>query len=124
MFEQLCGWIQDISVYLIAAAAVMHAVPGGEYKKYIRFFSGIIFLLLVLTPVLKLTGMEQDFLEVWREGEYEIRKHEIAEAEEMLGNGNSFDFLPEADLQETEEQSGDEKTEPGRIRVEVIRIGQ
>ena len=49
MLEGIYGWIQDISVYLIVMAAVMHAIPGKDYGKYIRFFSGLVLILLLST---------------------------------------------------------------------------
>ena len=61
MLQQLYGWIQNIAVYLIVAAAVMHAIPGKDYGKYVRFFSGLVLILLLFTPVLNLTGMVERF---------------------------------------------------------------
>ena len=61
MLEEIYSWIQNISVYLIVTAAVMHAIPGKEYEKYVRFFSGLVLILLLFTPLLKLTGKETDF---------------------------------------------------------------
>ena len=52
MLEEIYSWIQNISVYLIVTAAVMHAIPGKEYEKYVRFFSGLVLILLLLTPLL------------------------------------------------------------------------
>lgn len=52
-------WIQNISVFLIVSAAVLHAVPGKDYRKYIRFFTGLILILLLADPILKLSGMAE-----------------------------------------------------------------
>ena len=40
----------------------MNVLPGGEEKKYIRFFMGMLLILLVLRPLLSFKGAE-DFLE-------------------------------------------------------------
>ena len=66
MFQQIYSWIQDITVYLIVTAAIMHAVPGKDYGKYIRFFSGLILILLLATPLLNLTGMKERFETLYR----------------------------------------------------------
>ena len=66
MLEEIYGWIQNISVYLIVMAAVMHAIPGKDYGKYIRFFSGLVLILLLSTPLLKLAGMEGTFRTLYR----------------------------------------------------------
>ena len=64
MLDQICEWLGNIAVFLVVITAVMHAVPGKDYVKYIRFFSGLILILLLFTPVLKLIGMEDRFREI------------------------------------------------------------
>ena len=49
-------WIQNLSVWLVLSAVILHLVPGKDYGKYVRFFSGMVMLLLFLEPMLKLTG--------------------------------------------------------------------
>lgn len=69
--EIIGEWIQNISVFLIVSAAVLHAVPGKEYKKYIRFFTGLILILLLAKPALELSGMAGRFETIYRENQYE-----------------------------------------------------
>ena len=57
MLEELYGWIQNIAVYLIVTSAIMHAIPGKEYEKYVRFFSGLVLILLLFTPSSPLTSV-------------------------------------------------------------------
>lgn len=54
-------WIQNIAVFLIVSAAVLHAVPGEDYRKYIRFFTGLILILLLAGPILEISGMARSF---------------------------------------------------------------
>ena len=65
MFRYLYEWAQDLSVYLILITAVFHALPDSGYKKYIRFFTGLILMLLLLTPFLSLTGSGEIFQELY-----------------------------------------------------------
>ena len=51
-------WIQNLSVWLVLSAVILHLVPGKDYGKYVRFFSGMVLLLLFLEPMLKLTGTD------------------------------------------------------------------
>lgn len=74
MFRQLYDWIQNIAVYLILVSAVMHAIPGKDYEKYIRFFSGLILILLLFTPLLNLTGMAEEFTSLYKSREYEMER--------------------------------------------------
>lgn len=58
MFRYLYEWIQNIAFYLILVTVVLHAVPGENYKKYIRFFTGLVLILMLLTPVFEVFGTE------------------------------------------------------------------
>lgn len=83
MTEQIYDWIQNITIYLIVMSAVMHVIPGREYVKYVRFFSGIVLILLLFEPVLKIMGMEQTFMDIYTSQEYELEKQEIESASDM-----------------------------------------
>ena len=118
MLEGIYGWIQNISVYLIVMAAVMHAIPGKDYGKYIRFFSGLVLILLLAGPLLKLAGMEETFRAI-----YSGREYEIFEQAEI------FEFLGEAPDGGTDSDCGgvtgeDVPQEEETIKVEEIEIGK
>lgn len=125
MLEFLFGWIQDLSVYLITAAALLYAVPGEEYRKYIRFYSGLVLVLLLITPVLRIAGIEHTFLEIQQnlEGQMKAVEENMSVSEKML------DFLS-ADPSEVQKEA-DSRTENGsfnpeerKVIVEEIRIGK
>lgn len=135
MFRQLYEWIQNIAVYLIVVSAVMHAIPEKGYEKYIRFFSGLVLILLLTAPLLNLTGMAEEFARLYAGREYDMDRREIERAEEMLQDADLLEFVPEeaAEWTEPEEPGGDgtesaekeEKEESGdRIEVGEIRIGE
>lgn len=48
--------IREIGIFMIAAQAVVHFAPSVRYEKYIRSISGVIILLLFLTPFIQLSG--------------------------------------------------------------------
>ena len=120
MFQQIYKWIQDITVYLIVTAAVMHAVPGKDYAKYIRFFSGLILILLLTTPILSLTGMKGRFETLYKSNEYELEKQEIERAEEIYKDASLSDYI----RTEEKAEKGDGEYENSRIEVGEIEIGQ
>lgn len=108
MTEQIYDWIQNITVYLIVMSAVIHIIPGREYVKYVRFFSGIVLILLLFGPVLKLMGMEQTFMDIYSSQEYELEKQEIESVSKMF---EKYGF------------SSEPSTENSKIAVEEIVIG-
>ena len=123
MLEEIYSWIQNISVYLIVTAAVMHAIPGKEYEKYVRFFSGLVLILLLFTPLLKLTGKEGVFQNIYRSNEYELDRKAIEEAEQWFEDESFLEFLSEEYTGGQRGYDGEEGQE-GSIEVEEIRIGE
>ena len=123
MLEELYRWILNISVYLIVTAAVMHAIPGKEYEKYVRFFSGLVLILLLFTPLLKLTGKENGFRKAYLSNEDELDRAAIEEAEEWFEDESFLEFLPEEYTGGQRAYDGEEGREE-RIEVEEIRIGE
>ena len=134
MFRQLYDWIQNIAVYLIVVSAVMHAVPGKEYEKYIRFFSGLILILLLFMPLMNLTGIADEFVSLYKSQEYEMNRREIENAEEMIRDADILDFVPEEYRGASSSEdagmecgsSGTAEAEESGDRIEVgeIRIGE
>ena len=47
-------WLQNIAFYLILITAIIQIIPNHSYKKYIRFFTGLILIVnkAVLNTVL------------------------------------------------------------------------
>ncbi|HJA67520.1 MAG TPA: stage III sporulation protein AF [Candidatus Mediterraneibacter cottocaccae] len=125
MLEALYGWIRSISVYLVVTAAVMHAVAGKEYARYIRFFSGLVLILLLASPLLRLTGLWEEFGTLYRSMEYREQTEKIGQAAGIYSEAESNGLLPDEyrtapeEGEETEKSAGDV-----RIEVEEIRIGE
>lgn len=63
MFEKIYQWLQDISFYMILVTAVTYVLPANSYRKYIRFFTGLVLIMMLLTPVMGLFGMQRPDVE-------------------------------------------------------------
>ena len=112
MFDYLYEWIQNIAFYLIMITAVMHLIPNPEYKRYIRFFTGLVLVVMLTAPLLKLMGMEGSWRELYETQEYQRQLKKMEEAAKYL-NGNSE--VTETDGLWTE-------AEDGNIEIEDIQI--
>ena len=77
MLEEVYKWIQNIAVYLVVVTAMLHAVPGKDYERYIRFFSGLVLIVLIFMPVLSVFGMKETFGAIYSNQVYEKERKEL-----------------------------------------------
>ena len=78
MFTYLYDWRYQITFYLVIFTAALQLLPSGNYRKYVRFFVGLVLILLVISPVLKLSGTG-DLSQMLSE-----KEQEVADFEETL----------------------------------------
>ena len=83
MFAYLYEWICNVAFYLVLVTALLHVLPRSGYQKYIRFFTGLVLILLVLAPVLKLFQMEEELRDAYRDDSWLEQLEEIKGVEEI-----------------------------------------
>ena len=54
MKEEIYGWMKNLAVFYIVLTAVMNLVPDEKYAVYIRYFCGLLLILLLSAPILRL----------------------------------------------------------------------
>ncbi len=79
MFEFIYEWIKNIAFYMVIMVAAMQLIPGNEYKKYIKFFAGMILILMLTEPVVNLFGMGDT-----QRKEYQKQLERIEDAAEYM----------------------------------------
>lgn len=121
MLDMLYEWLQNMVFFLLISGAVLDALPGNNYRKYIRFFAGMITLLLLVSPLLKLGGLEDSFYSIYHSREYEQTIREAEQMEQYFEQADMFDDITEQYKAGTE-TANSEKEE--KIEVEEIRIGE
>ncbi len=84
MFEYLYQWIENITFYLVIVTVMIQLIPNNSYKKYVRFFMGLILIIMLSNPIMKILGMEKSFEEYYQEAKYEQKIKEIEEATKYL----------------------------------------
>lgn len=137
MVESIYTWMQNIVFYLVIVTAVLEVLPGRNYQKYIRFFTGLVLMVLLLTPVLNLAGVKEVFTELYHGYEYEQQKREIEEQEKYFEDLDLFEFLPEEYLYgqedafgiggeevECQQDTSSQGNTVNEIKVEDISIGE
>ena len=73
-------WIQSLVAYLLITSLVMQLLPGTKYEGYVRLFTGLLFVLLVMQPILKI-GLADHYVE--EKMQLFLREQESLEAELM-----------------------------------------
>lgn len=80
MADAIYGWMQNLAFFFIFMTAVLNCIPDGQYRKYVRFFLGLVLLIVLSTPLLKL--FSQDEL-LTRELSRAVLEQEAWDAENM-----------------------------------------
>lgn len=113
MFQYFYGWMKSIAYFMVLVTVLMHIIPNQGYQKYIRFFTGALLVILLLTPVWRLIGMGADIQKIYEGSAYEEAVERIEEAGAgLLDMGQGYG--------DVEESAGEEK----EIRVGEIQIGR
>ena len=53
MVQECYDWVWKLTGYLIFMTAVLQLVPGEKDRKYIHFFTGLVLIILIASPVIK-----------------------------------------------------------------------
>ena len=56
MIEALYDWMKNIIVFMIISTVILNLLGKSNYKKYLGLVTGLILVLLVIGPILSLTG--------------------------------------------------------------------
>lgn len=54
MTEGIYSWIQSLACYFVILSAVLNLLPDNSYKKYVQYYMGLLLILVLLSPLLKL----------------------------------------------------------------------
>lgn len=57
------NWVKNIVCFCIFLTMIHHLLPKDNYQKYVRFFSGMLLVILVVSPILSLFGKESVLLD-------------------------------------------------------------
>lgn len=93
--EAFYSWIRNIVCYLCLFNIFLQILPSGSFKKYVRFFGGLLLMVLVIGPLADVTHLTAGFERAWNleslreqaedirltgEGMEELRSEKINEA--------------------------------------------
>lgn len=56
--EEIYSWIKNILIFMIINTIIMNLLGNKSYKKYVSIVSGMVLVLIVISPVMKLMKLE------------------------------------------------------------------
>lgn len=115
MFEGIYEWLKNLAYYVILVTALFHMIPGEVWGKYIRFFTGLVMVVLLLSPILQFF-QGQDPLQMMEHYEQRIEDWESWQPGE--GKAGEQRQISIRKIQEGSEDSED------IIEVEEIKIDE
>ncbi len=58
--EEIYDWIKNIVIYMIVNNIIMNLLGNKSYKKYVSIVSGMILVLIVISPLIKLMKLDEN----------------------------------------------------------------
>lgn len=56
MKEEIYSWMKNLAVFYILLTCVIHLLPDRRYERYVRFFMGLLLILMLCSPILSFLG--------------------------------------------------------------------
>ena len=84
MIEQIYQWVKNIAFYLILITAVMNVLPNNNYKKYVKLFTGMVLVLLVLSPITSLLKLNRTMYFTFLTSSFEQELNELDDQAETF----------------------------------------
>ena len=114
MIDKIYEWVKNLSFYLVLVTALLQMLPDSDYRKYIRFFTGLVLIALLLTVLktvhagdLKTEILQdadwQEFQDKLQKTETKVRK-QMTETADAVENGKAQDEQKKIEVKEIEVQ--------------------
>ena len=81
------AYMRGFVILFVLLVLLSYLPPGKQYRKYIRFFCGLLLTVLLAQPVLDLMGEAGQVTELYRKAEYEQMIKEMEYAADLLEKG-------------------------------------
>lgn len=105
MTQAVYQWVRNLAVYYIVLTAAMHLMPSRQYGTYIRYFMGVLLVLILTSPLLGLLRLDEAMDAQFRR---ELLEEEFFSSRwgQMYGEGADSGYYMEAYEKEMENQIG------------------
>jgi Stage III sporulation protein AF (Spore_III_AF). len=106
MITAFYDWVRNISFYLILITMITYLMPNAKYKKYLKFFTGILLVVLVIRPLIGLTNRQEILNRAFLVEGLKAEMNSMRKETQALGNIKS-DVMRQGYEAEIERQIGE-----------------
>ena len=78
------SYLKSYVILFLVLTILLEMVPKAGMQKYIRFFSSLILVLILASPIFRILGMDENFRQMYNSAEYRQMKREIEEKEQFI----------------------------------------
>lgn len=115
MIEAIRVYIQKIVLFGILTTIAYQILPGEKYEKYLKLYTGFLFILIVFLPIIQVSGLEESFQKFYQSYEMNLQYDgEEEKAKEQLYE--KYEETLEKQLEQVLEKQG---YAIGNVRIET-----
>ena len=92
MRNSIYEWMKNLTLFYVLFQASMQLVPDKTYEKYVRFYVGLLMILLMISPVFLLFGKNE---EIWQDFSAFYEMEELKRMEKETENLKEYYLLTE-----------------------------
>lgn len=85
LLNELMSYIQKMIIYTIFMSIILQIIPKKQYEKYIKFYMGLLLLLLLFVPMFKLLGTDKKMEQLYQSYENQwVNNEDIEENKKII----------------------------------------
>ena len=120
IIDTVYNWVKNLAFFAILSTAVLQMIPDQGFQKYVRFFTGLLMVSMLILPIFKVTGKENIFTDIYKSREYrEQLKENSKKSQELI---EQITVLEQKNRTNEKDLENDDIEHNQRIEVERIEI--
>ena len=120
IIDTVYNWVKNLAFFAILSTAVLQMIPDQGFQKYVRFFTGLLMVSMLILPIFKVTGKENIFTDIYKSKEYREQLEENSKKSRELIE--QITVLEQKNRTNEKDLENDDIEHNQRIEVERIEI--
>ena len=120
IIDTVYNWVKNLAFFAILSTAVLQMIPDQGFQKYVRFFTGLLMVSMLILPIFKVTGKENIFTDIYKSREYrELLEENSKKSQELI---EQITVLEQKNRTNEKDLENDDIEHNQRIEVKRIEI--